>query len=48
LKKRSQILEKRIQRQQALEQGAYDGRYRKRIIPNKKKKLQKEWARKGD
>lgn len=51
MKKASQLLEKRIQRQNAILDGAYDGRYRKRVVPNKKKKLSKEWARikvKGD
>lgn len=46
LKKQLHCLEKKIQRQIAIEQGAYDGRFRKRMIPNKKKKENKENSRK--
>lgn len=34
-------------RKRLLESGAYDGRYRQKTIPNKKKKAQKNWARKN-
>lgn len=36
-----------IERKNQVEQGFFDGRYRNRTIPNKKKKESKEWARKG-
>ena len=39
-------LEKKIQRQNAIDQGAYDGRFRKRIVPDKKKKQNREQSRK--
>lgn len=33
-------------REDAMEQGFYDGRFRKRVVPDKKKKQSKEKARK--
>lgn len=33
-------------RKQQIEQGMYDGRFRKKVVPDKKKKSKKEWARK--
>lgn len=37
-------------REEQVKQGAYDGRYKTKIVPDKKKKLAKNWARnkKGD
>lgn len=46
LKKHSHSLEKKIQRQNAIDQGAYDGRFSIKVIPDKKKKQDKEAARK--
>lgn len=39
-------LEKKIERQNQIEQGFFDGRFKSKFIPNKKKKQNKEWARK--
>lgn len=35
-----------VERKNQVEQGFFDGRYRSKAIPNKKKKQAKEWARK--
>lgn len=37
---------KKLQRKIALQQGYYDGRYKEKIIPDKKKEAKKKWARK--
>lgn len=34
-------------RSDQIEAGAYDGRYREKVIVDKKKKAQKNWARKN-
>jgi len=41
-------IEQKIKRQQQIEQGAYDGRFKSKVVPNKKKKQNKNWARKKD
>jgi hypothetical protein len=38
-------LDKSLNRQEAVEQGYYDGRFRNRVIPNKKKNKNKFKAR---
>lgn len=38
-------IEHSIKRQQQLEDGAFDGRYRTKIVVDKKKKLARNWAR---
>lgn len=38
----------KTKREAQVEAGAYDGRFRKRVIEDKKKKQSKEWARKGE
>ena len=40
-KTNSNSLYNKINRQDAIDQGFYDGRYRKRVIPNKKKEADK-------
>ena len=35
-----------IKRTEQKEAGLFDGRFKAKVIPNKKKKAQKEWARK--
>lgn len=42
IKKRYKKLQNKINRQNAIEQGFYDGRFRNKIVPNKKKKENKE------
>ena len=36
-----------IKRTEQKEAGVFDGRYKPKVIPNKKKKAQKTWARKN-
>ena len=36
-----------IERKNMVDAGAFDGRYRSKIVPNKKKKQSKNWARKN-
>jgi len=38
--------ERTIKRTEQKEAGVFDGRYKSKVIPNKKKKAQKNWARK--
>ena len=38
---------KAIKRKEQIAAGVYDGRYKVKVIPNKKKKAQKNWARKN-
>ncbi len=40
-KTNSNSLYSKVNRQDAIDQGFYDGRYRKRVIPNKKKEESK-------
>lgn len=40
-KKKLDSIQSKINRQDAIDQGFYDGRFRKRIIPNKKKEQDK-------
>lgn len=37
----------RSKRAEMVKSGVYDGRYRQRVIVNKKKKASKNWARKN-
>lgn len=39
---------KKLQRKIALQQGYYDGRFKEKIIPDKKKEAKRKWARKKD
>ena len=39
--------ERTIKRTKQKEAGVFDGRYKSKVIPNKKKKAQKTWARKN-
>ena len=36
-----------IKRSDQKEAGVFDGRYKPKVVPNKKKKAQKNWARKN-
>jgi hypothetical protein len=38
-------VESKIKRKEMVEAGAYDGRYRQRIVVDKKKQANKNWAR---
>lgn len=35
-----------MKRNEQIESGLYDGRYKQKVIPDKKKKANKNWARK--
>jgi hypothetical protein len=37
---------KRLQRKLAMQAGFYDGRFREKVVKDKKKELKKKWARK--
>ena len=39
---------KKLQRKIALQQGFYDGRFKEKLIPDKKKEAKKRWARKKE
>jgi hypothetical protein len=39
-------INQKIKRQEQLEQGMFDGRFRKKVVQDKKKKENKTWARK--
>jgi hypothetical protein len=39
--------ERTIKRTEQKEAGVFDGRYKPKVIPNKKRKAQKNWARKN-
>jgi hypothetical protein len=39
-------IERQIKRKDQLDAGLFDGRYRQRVIVNKKKKQSRNWARK--
>jgi len=39
--------ERTIKRSDQKEAGVFDGRYKPKVVPNKKKKAQKNWARKS-
>lgn len=41
-------ISKKINRQDALEQGFYDGRFRTRKVKDSKKELNKRWCRSSD
>jgi hypothetical protein len=45
-KKQEQNIDAKINRQDAKEQGFYDGRFRSKVVPDKKKKDSKTKARK--
>ena len=38
-------VESKIKRKDMVEAGAYDGRYRQRVVVDKKKQANKKWAR---
>lgn len=38
-------IEHKIKRQDQINDGAYDGRYKTKIVPDKKKKQSKSWAK---
>lgn len=38
-------IEHKIKRREQMEAGAYDGRFKTRVVVDKKKKLSQEWAR---
>ena len=38
--------QRNIKRTEQKEAGVFDGRYKPKVVPNKKKKAQKNWARK--
>lgn len=38
---------KAIKRKEQIAAGLYDGRYKAKVIPDKKKKARKNWARKN-
>ena len=40
-------IQRTIKRKDQLDAGLFDGRYRQRVVVNKKKKAQKNWARKS-
>jgi hypothetical protein len=44
----SKKIEQKIKRQEQLEQGMFDGRYRRKVVQDKKKKEKRGWARKKD
>lgn len=46
IKKKKDNYQAKKNRESAIEQGFYDGRFRKRVVPDKKKKERKEKARK--
>ena len=39
-------IERQIKRKDQLQSGLFDGRYRQRVVVNKKKKQSRNWARK--
>jgi hypothetical protein len=41
-------LEAKLKRQQMLEDGAYDGRFKSRVVKDKKKQSNKTWARRNE
>lgn len=45
-KNRSASLSKKLQRKLAMAQGFYDGRFKEKTIPDKKKEAKRRWARK--
>jgi hypothetical protein len=40
-------IQRQLKRKDQLQAGLFDGRYRQRVVVNKKKKAQKNWARKS-
>jgi len=38
-------IEHKIKRREQIEAGAYDGRFRTKVVVDKKKKLSQKWAR---
>jgi len=38
-------IEHKIKRREQMEAGAYDGRFKTRVVVDKKKKLSQKWAR---
>lgn len=43
--KQSLTVAQRLQRKLAVQQGFYDGRYREKIVKDKKKEARRRWAR---
>ena len=41
-------IDKKIKRAEQVKSGLYDGRYKERIVPDKKKQQRKKWARRKD
>jgi hypothetical protein len=37
-----------LQRKIAMQQGYYDGRFKEKVVPDKKKEAKKKWARKKE
>ena len=46
-KKAKKLKLQQNKRNDQIEAGAYDGRYREKVVVDKKKKAQKNWARKN-
>jgi hypothetical protein len=42
----SRDIQRQIKRKDQLDAGLFDGRYRQRVVVNKKKKQSRNWARK--
>lgn len=49
-KKRNRAAEvaKKLQRKIAIQEGFYDGRFKEKVVPDKKKEAKKKWARQKD
>lgn len=45
--KKLKLLPNSNKRSDQISAGAYDGRYKQKVVPNKKKKANKNWARKN-
>ncbi len=46
-KRKLKLLQNSNKRSDQLEAGVYDGRYKQKVVPNKKRKAAKLWARKN-
>lgn len=45
-KSNAMLVAQRLQRKLAIQEGFYDGRFKEKTIPDKKKEASKRWARK--
>ena len=45
-KTRSMLVAQNLQRKLALQEGFYDGRFKEKVVKDKKKEAKKRWARK--